>query len=525
MEGRRQVAWPGRLIGVGPAAEQLHRLGLGRGGEGHVGDAAAAGAGGHVGGEQVVDRHLAAIGQVGQVGSGEHLAQLEGGVAGLGAVGLIGDHREALAAGGGELLHFFDEGREGLDGADHDFLVAGEGRGQLLALDPLLGGDRGHHPLAPLEVLQGFLQLGIDHAAVAHHQHRVEELAVVGVVQVGEQVGAPADRGGFARAGGVLDQVAPAGAFFQHGLEQQAGHGQLVVAGEDDPADLLFLVALGDAVAAEDLQPAVALPHLFPEVGGAVPLDHRVARAAVRPSGVAAAVEGQELGAGPLQAGGDLHLAVAHGEVHQGAAGEGEQRFGWLPGCPGMPVGFVLPDGVGDRLGVVGLELSGGHRNAIEQKNEIEAVLVAAGVAHLAHHAQAVGVVAGQDLWIEPEGRLELGELECLGQTEYLHAVAEQIKGAHLIKLLAHALQQGGFRFAAVVFLQHLPCLRLGLLHPGDQIGRVEGELAVVIGGGAVLVEPAVGAEVLADLALEGDFVADAHCTWQLRPCRAMRAG
>ena len=141
VEGRRQVAGTGRLSGVRPAAEQLQRLGLGRGGEGHVGDAAAAGAGGHVGGEQVVDRHLAAISQVGQFGGGEHLAQFEGGVAGLRAVGLIGDHREALAAGGGELLHFFDEGREGLDGADHDLLVARECCGQLLALDALLGGD------------------------------------------------------------------------------------------------------------------------------------------------------------------------------------------------------------------------------------------------------------------------------------------------------------------------------------------------------------------------------------------------
>ena len=89
--------------------------------------------------------------------------------------------------------------------------------------------------------------------------------------------------------------------------------------------------------------------------------------------------------------------------------------------------------------------------------------------------------------------------------------MAEQIEGAGLIELLAHALQQGGFRLGAMVFLQHLPCLRLGLLHPGDQIGRVESQLAVVVSGGAVLVEPAVGAEVLADLALEGDFVADAH--------------
>ncbi|GDX75067.1 hypothetical protein LBMAG41_01430 [Cyanobium sp.] len=62
-----------------------------------------------------------------------------------------------------------------------------------------------------------------------------------------------------------------------------------------------------------------------------------------------------------------------------------------------------------------------------------------------------------------------------------------------------------------MVLLQHLPGLGLGLLHPGDQIRRVEGKLAVVGSGAALFVEPAVGAKVLADLALEGDLVVEAH--------------
>jgi len=59
--------------------------------------------------------------------------------------------------------------------------------------------------------------------------------------------------------------------------------------------------------------------------------------------------------------------------------------------------------------------------------------------------------------------------------------------------------------------LQHLPGLGLGLLHPSHQIGRVEGELAVVEVGAALLVDPTVGAEVFSDLALKGDFVVKAH--------------
>jgi hypothetical protein len=89
--------------------------------------------------------------------------------------------------------------------------------------------------------------------------------------------------------------------------------------------------------------------------------------------------------------------------------------------------------------------------------------------------------------------------------------MAKQIEAADLVELLAHPLQQGGFRLAAMVFLQHLPGVGLGLLHPGDQIGRVESKLAAVGRGAALFVEPAVAAKVLADLLLKSNFVVEAH--------------
>ena len=141
VERRRQVARAGGLIEIVSPAEELQRFGLGGGGEGHIGDAGLPGPGAHLGRQQGFDINLAAIGQIGHLSSGEHLLELVGCGAGLGAVGLIGDHREALAAGGGELLHLLDQGREGLDRANHDLLVTREGRRQLLALDSLLGGD------------------------------------------------------------------------------------------------------------------------------------------------------------------------------------------------------------------------------------------------------------------------------------------------------------------------------------------------------------------------------------------------
>ncbi len=62
-----------------------------------------------------------------------------------------------------------------------------------------------------------------------------------------------------------------------------------------------------------------------------------------------------------------------------------------------------------------------------------------------------------------------------------------------------------------MVLLQHLPGVGMGLLHPGDQIRRVERQLAVVGRGGAFFVNPAVAAEVLADLLLEGALVVQGH--------------
>lgn len=70
--------------------------------------------------------------------------------------------------------------------------------------------------------------------------------------------------GGFARTGGMLNQVALAGTVFQHIGNQFMGGVQLVVAGKNEAGELLFTVALADRVAVKDFQPALTLPDLFP---------------------------------------------------------------------------------------------------------------------------------------------------------------------------------------------------------------------------------------------------------------------
>jgi hypothetical protein len=52
--------------------------------------------------------------------------RLGSGLSGLGAVNLIGYHRQFLALRGRQLARRLQGEREGLDGAQHDLLAAGE---------------------------------------------------------------------------------------------------------------------------------------------------------------------------------------------------------------------------------------------------------------------------------------------------------------------------------------------------------------------------------------------------------------
>ena len=117
----------------------------------------------------------------------------------------------------------------------------------------------------------------------------------------------------------MFDQVFAARSVGQHGGEQFAGGVELVEAGEDPAGELLLVVAARHDVAAEDVEPGVGLPDLLPEIGGGGAVGvGRIAGAVV-----VAAVEGQEDAVGAGEAGAHLHLAVADGEMHQRAAGEG----------------------------------------------------------------------------------------------------------------------------------------------------------------------------------------------------------
>ena len=61
------------------------------------------------------------------------------------------------------------------------------------------------------------LQLLVDHIAVADNDDRIENLLVLGIMQVREEMRRPRNRVRLARTGRVLDQIFAARALPQHG--------------------------------------------------------------------------------------------------------------------------------------------------------------------------------------------------------------------------------------------------------------------------------------------------------------------
>ena len=199
-------------------------------------------------------------------------------------------------------------------------------------------------------------------------------------------MGQPGDRVALAATGGVLDQIAAAGAVLSGISEQATHHLELVEAGPDLhrllPAGLLVLGLHHLGVVLKDVGEPLAGEDLLPEVGRLEALRVRGVAGAVVPT----LVEGQEPGGFAFELGAEAHLMVVHGEMGHAAA-ELEQLLARVA------VELVLLHGVSNRLfGEAVLELKGGHRQAIDEQAQIQSSLgFIAAVAELTGHAEAVG--------------------------------------------------------------------------------------------------------------------------------------
>lgn len=151
-----------------------------------------------------------------------------------------------------------------------NLLIAGERLGKFLALAAADALDARHHARCALEIEDRILQLLVDHIAVTDHDHRIEDLLVLGVMQVGEEMGSPGNLIRLARTCGMLDQVLAARTLGLYGIQQLPCCVELVVTREEIPGQLLLVVLFGDEVAAQDVEEALAFPYFFPQIARAM---------------------------------------------------------------------------------------------------------------------------------------------------------------------------------------------------------------------------------------------------------------
>ena len=228
--------------GLAVAAEHGKGLVLRRGGEGEEAQVRLPAALGHAAKQRlhVFPAFLGGTlrGFFPQPFAAQHSLEVGGGLAALRAVRLV--HDDGAAAGGKRpgavrpacLRHLKQpsgDERELLQGGDDDRHRARERLGELARglVDAL------HHAALVLELVDGVLELLIEHDPIRDHDHGVEDTLVVGVVQGREPMGQPPDGVALAAAGGVLDEVVVARALPARRVHEHPHRLKLMVAGED----------------------------------------------------------------------------------------------------------------------------------------------------------------------------------------------------------------------------------------------------------------------------------------------------
>ena len=142
-----------------------------------------------------------------------------------------------------------------------------------------------------IELIDGVLQLAVQHDAVCDHDDAVENRIVVFVVQGRQAIGDPGNGIGFPATCRMFDQITFPRAVFFHVGDHFFHDVVLMIAGEQDLfpfhdarcavlCDFLFFLDVTDKTV-EQIHQTVPLQHSFPEIGGGITLRvHGIALAA-----------------------------------------------------------------------------------------------------------------------------------------------------------------------------------------------------------------------------------------------------
>ena len=355
--------------------------------------------------------------------------------------------------------------RELLQGGDHDPGPVNQRCGELTRV--LV--NRLDDSLRVLDLVDGVLELTVEHAAIGDHDHAVEDLLVVLRMQTREPVREPGDAVRLAAAGRVLDQVVVARTFDLRRIDQLVDRIELVEtrenhrlvfhrAGTVRVLDLL-LACLGEDVRADDIEEALAFQHLSPEVVRPITgMVGRITGAALDPAWVTASIERQEAGPLALQPRGHVDFFCVGGEMDEGALLESEQP------CVGIPILSVLADRAlpglaGHRV----LELAGRNRDAVEREQQVDLVALAGMAARLPHHRELVARESPQRVLVEPMRRLEVGEPE--RRPVEPEPVAQHVQRTLVVQLLCQRFDDSRLQLILVKSAHLVPLLALSVAH------------------------------------------------------------
>ena len=125
------------------------------------------------------------------------------------------------------------------------------------------------------------------------------------------------------------------------------------------------------------------------------------------------------------------------------------------------------------------LELGREDGDAVQEKREVEALLVPLAEAELAHHREEVGRVQALQLFVEPARGPEVRESELAARV--LDAVAQHVEGPAPGDLAREPAEEPGLDVGAVVLSELLPLLGLGGQEEVDDVRGEQAERAVVV--------------------------------------------
>src|SRR5699024_6113829 len=179
----------------------------------------------------------------------------------------------------------------------------------------------------------------------------------------------------------VLNQVTATSTTCSDIVDNLLSSPQLVIAREDQPPLITLGRRLPQGVVTQNPQKQLRLEDFLPQIRGIRTIWIRRVTSVT----VIALVERQEERVQAREHRGHLDVLIRHRKVHQSPARLKQRTI-----LGRLTVNLVLLDRVTHRLSVVGFQLHGHHRNAVDRQHQIQGVSAFGVEGHLAQHPKTV---------------------------------------------------------------------------------------------------------------------------------------